>query len=821
MAETKRPSAASIIFAPVASDKIFAPMEPTGPGDPDFAGTDAERDEEELTRRELEKELGSIIPLGPDKEFGLTGATRSLFGPAGTLTREGAVMAGALTGQQIGSAVDFVAPTVGKLSKVPVPKVLGKTMPKGRSGEATGATLGAMAGSLFFDSVDDAARYLQAPTGPGIEAVKKFGDALEQSGSEAFASAREGLSLAGEAIMGPDSDAPRQYDSPLGPTLQAAKEGGFEGAIQAALPVAKLLPASVKQGFRKLFGTADPETVELANMAAAYRIPLGIVQGTSHDWLKGFTRVLGVLPFVGTPFRESAKRTDEALGARLYEMMDAFAPSVNTTAQMSRVLVDRAAKEFDTFNVMANRKYQQFIDMTKHLPPDKAAFIPTKSIRDAAQSILDDAAQGTQIMREAVPDSAKRIENLAAGLLNMNKRITPTDFKADLDNLAEIMKDMSPDSKMFKQGVVLKAAYENALSNRAINFAGSFKNGVPVPAKIKDAFGKEIPNPDAVSAKQISNELAKAEKFFNEGLKKFETKTAQKFGKVDKGLFHSTFNKAGVKEKDEIFKDVFNLKSADSLRHLRELVGAKEVHRALGAMVAETLEKSRAVIKENWRRDDITGVLPDAKAMSALENALGLTTRGGRETLGEALKYSGVSVKELQDFFALSRASQSFFIPDASVFLQRRVTLGGLAALTAAGGTISAAGTALLPTAVKLYVMRMGSKALTNPKNLRTMTQALSDEVPDRLRRAAYLRMVKQLSVATKDDPELTAEELDQLKSRAVQAGGSLQEMSRAGEQAFIGNTEALEEGASQAISAIQSSLTPRVRQKIQSAISQ
>jgi hypothetical protein len=178
-------------------------------------------------------------------------------------------------------------------------------------------------------------------------------------------------------------------------------------------------------------------------------------------------------------------------------------------------------------------------------------------------------------------------------------------------------------------------------------------------------------------------------------------------------------------------------------------------------------------------------------------------------------------LKSFKTFLLYQGLQQSFFIPDASVFLQRRVTLGGLAALTAAGGTISAAGTALLPTAVKLYVMRMGSKALTNPKNLRTMTQALSDEVPDRLRRAAYLRMVKQLSMATKDDPELTAEELDELKSRAVQAGGSLQEMSRAGEQAFIGNTEVLEEGASQAISAIQSSLTPQVRQKIQSAISQ
>ena len=813
MAETKRPSAASIIFAPTTAEEIFAPMEPTGPGAPDFAGTDAEKDEEELTRQELEKELGSIIPLGPDKEFGLEGATRTMFGPAGTLTRDAAVMAGALTGQAVGSASELI-PGARQLAKI-------KAIPKGRAGEATGATGGAMLGSLFFDTLDDAARYLQAPTGPGIEATRKFGDALEQSGTEASSSAGEAFSLAGEAIMGPDSDAPRQYDSPFGPTLQAAREGGFEGAIQTALPVAKLLPASVKQGFRKLFGTTDPETVELANMAAAYRIPLGLVQGTSHDWLKGFTRVLGVLPFVGGPIKKSAIATDAALGARLYEMLDAFAPSVNTTAQMSKVLVDRAAKEFDTFNVLANNKYQQFIDMAKHLPPDKASFIPTKSIRDAAQSILEKASRGTEAVRETVPESAKTIENLAAKLVNMNKTMNPTDFKADVDNLAEIMADMNPKSRMFKQGVVLKAAYENALSNRSINFAGSFKNGKPVPAKIKDANGREIPNPDAVSAKQIANELAKAERFFNEGLKKFETATAQKFGKVDRGLFHSTFNQAGVKEKDQLFKDVFNLNSSDSLRHLRELVGAKEVHRALGAMIGETLEKSTAVLKERVVFNDITGVLPDAKAMSALENSLGLTTAKGRETLGEALKYSGVSIKELQDFFALSRASQSFFIPDASIFLQRRITLGGLAALTAAGGTISAAGTALFPTAAKLYLMRMGSKVLTNPKNLRTMTQALSDEVPDRLRRAAYLRMIKQLAVATKDDPELTEEDLNRLKSGAAQAGGSLQTVSRAGEQALIGNTEALEEGVAQAISAIQDSLTPKARQKIQSVVGQ
>ena len=194
MAETKRPSAASIIFAPTTAEEIFAPMEPTGPGDPDFAGTDAEKDEEELTRRELEKELGSIIPLGPDKEFGLEGATRTMFGPAGTLTRDAAVMAGALTGQAVGAASELI-PGARQLAKI-------KAIPKGRAGEATGATGGAMLGSLFFDTLDDAARYLQAPTGPGIEAARKFGDALEQSGTEALSSAGEAFSLCGRSYYG-------------------------------------------------------------------------------------------------------------------------------------------------------------------------------------------------------------------------------------------------------------------------------------------------------------------------------------------------------------------------------------------------------------------------------------------------------------------------------------------------------------------------------------------------------------------------------------------------------------------------------------------
>ena len=309
---------------------------------------------------------------------------------------------------------------------------------------------------------------------------------------------------------------------------------------------------------------------------------------------------------------------------------------------------------------------------------------------------------------------------------------------------------------------------------------------------------------------------------------KFQSATAQKFGRVDRNLFNSTWAKAGTKEKDELFKDVFNLKSRDSLRQLQKLVGAKAVHRSLRSLIDETIEGSSSVIRKRllkipdltggYLRDDITGALPDAQALAKLEKVLGIGTAKGEEVLTEALRYTGVGVKDLKNFFTLANASQSFYIPDASIFLQRRVTLGGLAALGAAGGTLAAAGAALFPTAAKLTLMRMGSKYLTNPKNLRTLTQALSDEVPDRVRRAAYARLVQDLNKISQDDPELTDAEIETLKQRAYQAAKSTiqvtpSQLMQAGQQ--------LTQSGQQAIGAIQKSLSPTARQKIQSATEQ
>ena len=449
---------ASIIFAPVEDPvkSIFAPTEADKQADivataklklaeqAALSGAD-----DELTIDELEEQLGSRVPLGPEGGFGVEAATRRVLGPAGTLTREAATAAGAMAGHFLGEAAELV-PGAGKLAKI-------KAIPKGRTGESVGAMLGAGAGSIAFDTIDDAIRYLQAPPGKGV---------IEDVDVSTFPPE---ITLAeGE------SPAPSLYDSPfhLSSSREALEQMKLEGVVQAAIPAVKLLPAGIKNAFRKLFGTTDPHTVELANLAAAYKIPLGLVQGTSHEWLKGFTRVLGVLPFVGGPFKKSATATDEALGGRLFEMMDSFAPSVFTTAQMSRKLVDRSAEKFGFFNTASNRLYTKFFDMAKQLPADKQAFIPTKAIREAAEGVLNAATIGTESVKKAVPEQAKTIQSLAADLMNMEKRIDPTTFKADIENIAEIMRGLDPASKAHKEGVVIKAAYESALNSPALNFSG-------------------------------------------------------------------------------------------------------------------------------------------------------------------------------------------------------------------------------------------------------------------------------------------------------------------------------------------------------------
>ena len=73
-----------------------------------------------------------------------------------------------------------------------------------------------------------------------------------------------------------------------------------------------------------------------------------------------------------------------------------------------------------------------------------------------------------------------------------------------------------------------------------------------------------------------------------------------------------------------------------------------------------------------------------------LKKNLGLTTEAGREMLETMLKGSKLTLKNLDDFFAVAKNHSGLKVPDVSAFVARRATLGGARSIV--GGTIGVVG---------------------------------------------------------------------------------------------------------------------------------
>ena len=106
------------------------------------------------------------------------------------------------------------------------------------------------------------------------------------------------------------------------------------------------------------------------------------------------------------------------------------------------------------------------------------------------------------------------------------------------------------------------------------------------------------------------------------------------------------------------------------------------------------------------------------------------------------LKGTGVDIKDWDNFAEIVQSAQSFKIPAVSVFIQRRVTLGGLSALY----TVAAAGqSSMTGTLLALALMRGGAKVLTKPESLQSMVRAFDDSIPNQERRKLVLRTFRQI----------------------------------------------------------------------------
>lgn len=579
------------------------------------------------------------------------------------------------------------------------------TGPGALAGIVAGGALGAAAGSLLFDTFDDVVRFFE-----GTEKER----------------------------------------GPLDPTMKALEAAKLDAMFTGgALSLGPLIRA-----FKPLVGKAlgVKGKARLADLAEAYGIRIGVIQATKSLAVKGFSKVIGVFPFINPPLREAAAETGRGTARFFDDLMNTLAP----TAHLTDLGVDLARSgrgRFKAFKRIAASLYGRY-DKLANKASDPA-FLPTENTAQTAKKLFEEAQSGRTLLK-------------TGKVLGGPKGVTDS-----LQDFIDQLKDL-PDRITIKQLRKLQRDLGEA-TVRAKNDGFDIKRGVD----LKRALERDLNNPDLTllterEGTELVASLTRANQFFAESIKKFETATAKGFEKVDKNIFKPGFFKAGSLNADEIAKDVFNAQSPQALKDLRKIVGSNQFRRVARRHLDDVAQKAFVKDLEGTLTFDVDSFVKD----------LALDTPAGRESVQEMVKGTGVTLKDLDNFVEVARAASDFTISSSSTFLQRKFTLTAFRGIgSAAAFTASLADP--ITTVTAIFLLRHGGRILTRPSTLRNLTRAMDDTLTRQQRRTALTR-VAQLTLRGPDNRE----ELKKRTAEGIDAALQLREAARGPGKAAIGALE-------------------------------
>lgn len=539
--------------------------------------------------------------------------------------------------------------------------------------EAVGGTLGGFAGQSA------------GPVGMVGGAVLGAG-----AGSAAFDTADAALRM----LTG---QGPREEEA-MDPTIRALMAGKSEfqwtGGASALVPALKMVGP-------KILGVASKEAKELTATAKRMGVPVGPIHASGSKAVKGASRVLGVFPFVGTPIRRAAKGGAAAIDTKFNNILNTLAPNA-TIADLGVDLVDAATNRYAKFRRVSSALYDDFYKKAATLPvPD---IFPTKNaIREASQMTgrvrAGDIVLTTgETLRSPIPNV---LDDYIKKLTDLPEHITAEQYRQLQVDLKDVMSVMNRDGYDISRAVKLKKALE------------------------VDFNSPDITKLDPEAGKSVVNALTRANKFYAETITRFQTPTAKRFGRADRKMFGTGPWTPGTINEDEVFKVVFNAKSPHAIDDLRNLVGPKKFQ-AAARRFFETAHDSAMVT-----RGDFTFL--DAEKFRA---SIGLGSKDGEQVLKSILRGSQLTTGTFEKFAAVAKAIEGVPVPNTSIYVQRRLMLGG------AGAAISFLN-APVTTIAAITMARYGAKLLSSPKMLDVLVKATDDTLTDKARRALVLRVIR------------------------------------------------------------------------------
>ena len=668
----------------------------------------------------------------------------------------------ALGGELLGSLPAMAAEASMAMPGVAkIPGTVYKKVMAGGAGVVTGSALGRSGGTATYDFINDLIR-----AAGGIEQPSQNAD----PGMQALAEMRNSAMF----------------------TTMAA---GLGPAFSAARPVVG-----------KILGLGQDGSA-MSKLADKYGIPIGIsIAATGQNLgsaVKGFGKVVGVFPLIGTIMKERQLRSlikskqavgkqaeligdstefyraqyklmnkdqkatfmkdlkangfnslDEAIEAEI--RINGFAPIQHLT-DVGMFMHKAAEDRYKRFSYINDLLYKSFEKTSEKISKPFIATQNTKNIGKLLQDRINQYKTTLEDGREYSP-ALNEVEDFIVNTLgNLPQYITPMQlrgFQRQLNNLYGRMKSDTGMNNFAGSDVLAEA--RKALTTDLNNFAG---------------WRQGLSETEMIAAESAKKALLRANSVFAKMSPLYKSPEAKKFKLIDENMFSAGPELPGWNYSDELFNIVMkNKMTPQAAVDLKELIGEA----AYDSVVRTWIDKG---FKNALRLDNPIDIVEEVamgagrtKTVQVTDYALNpdkfLQNIGyGEPGFEKMLELTGKNSKVVKDnidqLIELTRKIEQADIPESFRLIQRRFALGGVRSglktfsFGAAAGVGGAAAFGPMPVIAGLLT-RFTGDFLSSPNVLKRYSQMIEEGASLTVKRAAYVNILRDFYKTVSGSPRMT-----------------------------------------------------------------
>lgn len=430
---------------------------------------------------------------------------------------------------------------------------------------------------------------------------------------------------------------------------EARDDAMFAGALSSVGRVAR---GAGRKAIDMFTGVGPAQRQYAAEIYSKFGVGLSNVNLSERPLVRGFNKIVGVMPFIGTPAAKSRDRlAGEFLAAkdRLFVMSG---PTL-TKPEASKHLIKAAKRKFGAFTSRANKLYSEY----RTLADEAGEIFPTEKMQMRAIETLDDVTKNLPVNRDT---GAPMIPNSLQSA-----------WKAYTDAVDEVVmygdRVTLPQLETIEGALYAAAAQAKEASKGGKKAAGAIQHAILNLAREAEEAQRAI-DPEGPGAAALAA-LGKADGFYSKMMGVFDSKTAQQIKRTDPDALTTgarRFKKPTWRE-DEVFDMMFSTKSAEAQKELLDVVGKPAYRKAVQTHVTNAFNSSITDKGFNSAKFLETTGLGNSGVREGTENAM-----------NAAYRLAGIDRERLELFADFASKITNSDVPDLSTFVARRGMLGGV-----------------------------------------------------------------------------------------------------------------------------------------------